>query len=449
MAVREWSTRFFTDEAIPVTKSVAVWKGTWTGKGTVIWASGITSNALNPELKLATLPQPEPIDKAFTAQDQQLGWTLFAPSAIVAKDAASPPPAIIPTTLLLGRSDEEIGYGLRSFFESAGTGVLLCLSGREGRDTGGRWNVGITQAMIEKIFRDAGLVGKPEVRVLAGYSTGYGVVQTINNALVPLAPVTRLVLFDCIYRTDRPKLPKGVLPPTLLPGDKPEFGAPAAPLRLLDETHGSFKPDPFNARRAIAKLTTAAPSARVVAYSTTSSGSPRYAFWDARTDATGKTTLVQVRLGSRPVVEIPLLAELRDQHKLTSGWSPSSAFDMLVLSRYLQLGAAAGLVSSTELGRVPFLRAAISSGLPPRGTVFATTGTGAVAKAPAGSKTIDLLAWAATLSGVMPQAQRGIAASIVRDHNLVLPGWDYEPNDLDEFRHAASLSEFGWEFLPP
>jgi hypothetical protein len=54
-----------------------------------------------------------------------------------------------------------------TFFERSGTGVLLCLSGREGQDTGGRWNVGITQALIEKTFRDSGLAGKPEVRVPA------------------------------------------------------------------------------------------------------------------------------------------------------------------------------------------------------------------------------------------------------------------------------------------
>ena len=448
MAARGWDTAFFLDEPIPVTKASALWTGTWPGKGQVIWASGVTPNELNPRLN-TTLRQPEVIDPRWDADDRRIGWTLFVPSAVVARDRTSTPAPPIPTTLLLGRGGEEVGYGLRFFFERAGTGVLLCLAGREGQDQGGRWNVGITQNSIEAIFRTASLNGNPQVQILAGYSTGYGVVQTINNDLVPLARVKRLVLFDCIYRCDKPALPSGDPRPASVAGDRPEFAPPTPPQRILDELREPFQPSPFNTRRAIARVTSAAPGSVVAAYSATSAGSPRYGLWLATTDPKGGTSFTLLRLGSRPVVQIPVLAELRETRPSAGGWSPSSAYDTLALARYLQLGASAGLVSPSELGRVPLIQAAIARGLPPRGTVFASASTRAVTPLPAGLTATDLLSWASGLPSVIRQSERNLAARIVRDHELVLPGWLYDPEkDLDEFRHAVTLSEFGWELLP-
>jgi hypothetical protein len=134
---------------------------------------------VNARLVAGTLHQPEPVDAAFD-KDDTVSWSLFVPSAVLKADKAKKPPKIL-LTLLLGRSSDEVGYGLRVFFERAGTGALLCLSGREGGDKGGRWNQGIGQTTIEKLIARVGLKGVPEIRVLAGYSTGYGVVQTINN----------------------------------------------------------------------------------------------------------------------------------------------------------------------------------------------------------------------------------------------------------------------------
>src|SRR6185437_10057162 len=137
---REWSTKFFPEELMTVDSSAvaADWTTDWTGKGKVLWKRGTEKNELNPRLNPNTLPQPETIDSKQDANDK-VTWTLFVPSAVLASAKASKPLDPIPVTLLLGRGDEELGYGLRVFFERAGKGALLCLSGREGGDPGGRW----------------------------------------------------------------------------------------------------------------------------------------------------------------------------------------------------------------------------------------------------------------------------------------------------------------------
>jgi hypothetical protein len=124
---------------------------------------------------------------------------------------------------------------------------------------------------------------------------------------------------------------------------------------------------------------------------------------------------------------------------------------MLALSRYLDLGIRAGLVSQVEIDRLPTFRDAISSGLPARGTVFASANTKNMAVVPPNlpSQAVSLLDWVSGLPSPPSWIERNRAATLVRDHQLVLPGWRYEYTDLDEFRHAATLSEFGWELLPP
>jgi hypothetical protein len=318
------------------------------------------------------------------------------------------------------------------------------LSGREGADTGGRWNQGIGQKTIETIIAGVGLKGMPEVQVLAGYSTGYGVVQTINNDLVPLAPVKRLVLFDCLYRCDAPALAKGDPAPTLTTKDHPEFTSPAAGQQVLAENHSPFRATPFNTRRAIAKLLSASSSCVIAGYSATSGGSPRYCIFT--TDKDPK----MVRLGTRPIVEIPSLIELRTQTAgSASTWSPYDALDMLLLCRYLDLGTKAGLIGAAE-PPAPH-KTAIAAGLPPRGTVFATAVSKALVTLPSPmpATPVDLVTWASGLTAKPTGAQRNAAALLARQHELVLPGWLYGNDDLTEYRHAGVLCEFGWELLPP
>jgi hypothetical protein len=91
--------------------------------------------------------------------------------------------------------------------------------------------------------------------------------------------------------------------------------------------------------------------------------------------------------------------------------------------------------------------------LPPRGTVVASTSTKPMISTPAGAlptAPVDLLNWAASLPTRLSTAERTAAAKLVRLHELVLPGWQYDAlGDLDEFRHGGVLAEFGWELLPP
>ena len=257
-AQREWDTAFFPDEPMPVDYDSKdrdqYGLFTWTGQGKVFWEKTTFDNQLNPRLNPDTLAQPETIDRQWDATDQ-VTCTLFMPTALLKKAAGKQPLDTIPVTMLLGRGNEEFGYGLRYYFQRAGTGALLCVSGREGADKGGRWNVGIRQKDIEAWFKRRGFKGKPEVQVLAGYSTGYGVVQTINNELVPLDKVRRLVFFDCIYRCDKPALPRSAPVAVPLAGDLPEFGGAPAGKVMLDEKREGFVRKPFNTRRAIARLT--------------------------------------------------------------------------------------------------------------------------------------------------------------------------------------------------
>jgi hypothetical protein len=122
---------------------------------------------------------------------------------------------------------------------------------------------------------------------------------------------------------------------------------------------------------------------------------------------------------------------------------------MIVLCRYLDLGAKAGLIKPDDAPKT--FKGAIAQGLPDRGTVISSDRTkplvtkGAVLP----SAPVDLLTWASGLSAKPTGGEFTQAARLVRDHNLLLPGWNYAPSDLDEYRHAGCLSEFGWELLPP
>ena len=461
---REWSIAFFPDELMTSDYSSVAADSTtdWTGHGKVLWKNGTFKNELNPKINTGTLIQPEVIPATVSGAEKDLvdgkagsknivtvatetidkyNWTLFIPSSILTKAKASLALNPIPVTLLLGRSNEEFGYGLRFYFERAGTGALLCLGGREGGDIGGRWNVGISQKTIETIFSNAGLPGKPQVQVLAGYSTGYGMVQTINNDLIPLAPIKRLVFFDCIYRTDRPALPKSESAPTLATGDRPEFGSAPAGQLILDEHKEGFVRQPFNTRRAIKRLLTANSNCVIAAYSCTSGGSPRYALWKS-----DKSTILM--LGSRPVVEIPKLSDLRAEKVFTtSSWSPSTAYDALILCRYIELGTKAGLITATDAPKI--YQDIITAGVPARGSIFSSATIQALVSVPSGVTSTDLMTWAKGLPTKPSCTERTNASKLLLAHNLILPGWEYGVNDLTEYRHAGCLSEFGWELLPP
>src|SRR5690242_15549008 len=101
--LRDWSMKFFPDELMTVDYSAVEADGTtdWNGNKKALWDQGSTPNELNPRLNSGTLHQPEVIDSKQDSSDK-INWTLFVPSAILAKAKASPPLDPIPVTLLLG-----------------------------------------------------------------------------------------------------------------------------------------------------------------------------------------------------------------------------------------------------------------------------------------------------------------------------------------------------------
>jgi hypothetical protein len=156
--------------------------------------------------------------------------------------------------------------------------------------------------------------------------------------------------------------------------------------------------------------------------------------------------------GSRQaaLVEIPSVAEMRDDKASAGSWSPSDAYDALILCRYLELGTKAGLINATDPPKV--YQDIISTGLPGRGTVFSSAAMRPLVTSPSTlpSTPVELMTWTKGLSRKPNGKERESAAKLVRQHQLVLPGWEYDiVTDLSEYRHAGCLSEFGWELLPP
>jgi hypothetical protein len=83
--------------------------------------------------------------------------------------------------------------------------------------------------------------------------------------------------------------------------------------------------------------------------------------------------------------------------------------------------------------------------------VFATDVSKAIVTVPAAlpAKATELLTWANGLPSKASGKERNAAALLIRQHEIVLPGWLYGTDDLTEYRHAGVLCEFGWELLPP
>src|SRR5262249_24425031 len=72
------------------------------------------------------------------------------------------------------------------------------------------WGIGITSEQIANLLKAAGSSATPEVRIIACFSTGYrGMNGTINNKLVALDKVERLVFYDALYEGTEPTPPKG------------------------------------------------------------------------------------------------------------------------------------------------------------------------------------------------------------------------------------------------
>jgi hypothetical protein len=184
------------------------------------------SNPLDPWVREAIykLQQPEKIEQRFGGDEdrKKKEYAIFVPDKARQQGQSK---AIAKVTLLFCVGAEINRHGLRSFFADSPDRVLITVPGVEVDTTRGLlkpWGVGITTEQIRQLLADAGVPNmEPEVRIIACYSTGYrGLNGTINNSLIPLDKVERIIFYDALYRGDEPALPKD---------EKPPLRAPTAP----------------------------------------------------------------------------------------------------------------------------------------------------------------------------------------------------------------------------
>lgn len=147
-------------------------------------------------------------------------------------------------------------YGLKYWFKDSEDTILVCVEGFEtnGPSGGEPKNVGFHKSYFTTIIAALNTAYpnvnfnllEPRITILAAYSTGYGGLgQSVNNDFFELESIERIVLFDCLYRADKPKLPTGERPPTLLPEENN-----SGP----DEFDPGHANSAFNTRRAIIKI---------------------------------------------------------------------------------------------------------------------------------------------------------------------------------------------------
>ena len=341
----------------------------------------------------AGLVAPEVIPPGRSATTGESYW-VFVPDAFkaaVAQAAAAGTTApVARLSVLFGVGAEMNRHGLRSFFSGSADRIFIEVGGVESvPEQTGPWGIGLTDAMIADLLRAA--VGVPvsvKLEVLAAYSTGYrGLNGTINNALLNLSQLKKLIFFDCLYRADEPKAPAGAaFPPRRPPG------APA---------HSAF-----NTWRAVQAVSAASSACAVIVYDVTPGGTPTASDGALRVDIPGANT---IRLK-------PLNVELK----------------AIVLARLMDNGLKDGYFSAAQ---IPAGIRALIPLLPRRGTLssdrsISTPGT--------------LGAWAHAHATEIAASVPGFAGAmeLARKHKLL--GWETPPT---EFGHDGFLPEFGWEHL--
>jgi len=413
-------------------------------------------NFLDPAV--GSVPQPEHIPTEWRGAKST--YWLFAPRGVVTAIRSAErehlPPPRVNVTVLWGVGGEIEAHGLRAVFEHANT-VLINVSGREGwsdlpdgRPAGRtfpKWGIGIsgrvhlpagvTDNQVVAVLAAAGLrYVEPVVTTLAAYSTGYrGLLQSLNNDLLPLQDLRRIIFFDCLYRADGPPRPSSSGAPRLLP-EELNTGP--------DELVAGHQNSAFNTRRALSKALSAQPRTEVVAYSVTSGGSPFYC------TATTADPL-------QHLVAVPTLIELRAVPG-PSGGSPgrsacfgnlrvpaprrarqlavNNGLTALLLARYLQTGVKDGFFSSTT---VPAAFGRLAARLPARGQIASSDRTGK------SHRVMTLEGWQSANASLIADAltRQAQAKELIGLHNLILPGGA----GLGEELHRGFVSEFGWEYL--
>jgi hypothetical protein len=329
-------------------------------------------------------------------------YCIFVPPALLALAQFGPLPFPVKVSVLFCVGTEYNRHGLRSFFATLTDRVLITVPGIEpDASTGNRaWGIGITTDMINQLFGAAGTpsLANSVVDIIAGYSTGYrGVNGTVNNALLPLSPIRRVIFYDALYWGDEPPL-------------QPGTSAPAAPPDVSPPPPSS----PRNTWRMLNALRAANSGVDLVTYEVTEpGGTPRDA---------GKLR-----------VDVPA-------SRIINLKAQQNALTALILARVLGNGVQDGYFSMSS---VPTTIASLIASLPARGTLASSPFT--AASATSGTLADWATAHAAEVASAVAQSAAGIA--LIVSASSVLMGWGLRGGQLGEMLHDGFIQEFGWEFL--
>ncbi len=161
------------------------------------------------------------LDPALAGWTHEVGYTIFFNAAARGLTGDEGEPRL-QVRLLFGTGSEYYRHGVCGAVEDAAAPIaLIVIAGVEPqytivffdptdvtrqRKTGplpanNRWGVGITTASIENIILQRyGAIIPYDLSVCGAFSTGYlGLKGSINNSLISLAQLTRVVIFDCLY----------------------------------------------------------------------------------------------------------------------------------------------------------------------------------------------------------------------------------------------------------
>jgi len=310
--------------------------------------------------------------------------------------------------------------GLKYFFQHIDDTFLIVIPNFEDHGSSGKEskNAGITTKIINDILyftsNKFGLKFHFDIKItcLTAYSAGYGgMVQCINNELFSIDFLKKIVFYDCLYRTDGPKLPKSEKMPLLLPGENN-----SGP----DEVDQGHTNSAFNTRRAIIKAKQKNEKLEVIAYCATSGGSPKY-----------------TQGSSHYTVAVDKLIDLRSRNI-----NPNYLF-ALSLTRVLIMARDEGIINTKDIPP-PFIDL-FNSIIPARGQIASTT-TQMVHSKTGFIPTTNLQSWGNINSSLINKAVGSFAnaINIVGTKNLFYNGYPSIGNQ-GGMLHIAQIFEFAWE----
>jgi len=356
-------------------------------------------NPLDPTKPGSKIPlsQPEDIERRFGGLQKY--YRIFVPAKLVKEKSEK---SIAKVTLLFCVRTEINRFGLRTFFAQSPDRVLITIPGIEPDRKAGilkPWGIGITKDQISDLLKAAGSAAIPEIRIIACFSTGYrGMNGTINNKLVDLDKVERLIFYDALYEGTEPTPPKGLS---------------------------------SNTRRAIDAVQDATKNkVELIAYAVTEGGTP-------------------ANPSGRRLVSLPEYSVIDLKRK-------AIALQALIWARVLSNGVQDGFFTA---GNIPQpIRNLIDGPLPKRGAVISSPTH--VKLGPPDSVTLDEWAKRNRVDVEAAAGHAETVLFLMCRHKLL--GWTLligregggEPSDLEcrrvkpgEPLHDGFMQEFAWEFL--